>query len=236
MPRPMPPQAPAQGARRLPFPTPPMFLQKVITMRPASARAHRPQSARAGAAAAARPGQASGSARRMAAMGHLACRLLLMLAVATAPLALPAMATPATGGGRVPWSQLSPAQRDVLSPLREKWNQLPPHRQQHLLHRAERWSRLPPARRAQIRERIRQWQRMTPQQRAEARRNMRRYRQLTPRQREELHQAYRRFKALPPAERERLRKRWHQLSPAQRARWLNDQLGLPSGHTGGSGH
>ena len=41
--------------------------------------------------------------------------------------------------GGVEWQQLTPAQQNVLEPMREYWDKLPPGRQQALTRGAERW-------------------------------------------------------------------------------------------------
>ena len=116
-------------------------------------------------------------------------------------LAAPVLQAQNAPSASTPWRNLTPAQRDVLAPLRQEWNGMPPHRQQHLLEKSEQWVTLPPAQREEIRERIEHWQQMSPAERQQARENQRLFRRLPPAQREQLHAAYQRFQQLPPEQR-----------------------------------
>lgn len=123
-----------------------------------------------------------------------------------------------------PWQSLTPAQQELLSPLRGKWNSLPAHRQNHLLEKAARWVKLPPGRREEIRERIARWQRMTPEQRAETRREIARFHRLPPARQQQLRAAFERFQQLPPTRREQLLQQWQSKTPAERRQWVH-QMG-----------
>ena len=88
---------------------------------------------------------------------------------------------------KVEWQQLTPAQRDVLEPMREHWDKLPPGRQQALTRGAERWESMSPEQREEIRQRAERWK------------------SLPPEERERMKERYDRFKSLPPEEQDRLR-------------------------------
>jgi hypothetical protein len=141
-----------------------------------------------------------------------------------------------------PWKSLTPAQQELLSPLRDKWDGMPPHRQNHLLEKTTRWVNLPPRKREEIRERIARWQRMTPAQRAEARHDLNRFHRLPPDRQTQLRAAFERFQNLPPDQRERLLQQWHSKTPAERRQWVHETgaegaVPPPSMRPfGGSGH
>jgi hypothetical protein len=116
----------------------------------------------------------------------------------------------------------TPAQQDVLAPLRDKWDSLPPHRQDHLLQKSAHWVGLPPRQREEVRQRIERWQRMTPAQRAAVRRDMERFHRLPPERQQQLRAAFERFQQLPPPQRERLLREWQSKSPAEQRQWLHD--------------
>lgn len=136
-------------------------------------------------------------------------------------LALPAGVLRAQQATAHPWQSLTPAEQDLLSPLRDKWDHLSPHRQDHMLQRAGHWVTLPPERREQIRERIARWQRMTPEQRARTRRELQRFHRLPPARQAQLRAAFERFQQLPPDQQERLLRQWHSKTPDQRRAWLH---------------
>ena len=73
----------------------------------------------------------------------------LALVVGTAFVAVPALVAADDRDGKqqngVQWQQLTPAQQDVLEPMREYWDKLPPGKQQALTRGAE--LTLPPSRR-----------------------------------------------------------------------------------------
>lgn len=121
-----------------------------------------------------------------------------------------------------PWQSLSPAQRELLAPMRADWDTLPPHKQARMLDKTRHWLTLPPAQQDKIRERIARWHAMTPEQRHLARENMRKFHELPPEQREQLHHAYQQFQQLPPAQREKLLRQWRSQTIEQRQQWLRE--------------
>lgn len=114
-------------------------------------------------------------------------------------------------GVHVPsWNELSPAQQEKLSPLREHWDALPASRRVHALERMERRAR---------------WEAMTPGQREKLRQGARNFRELPTELREKMRASMLAMRDLPDDERRRLRELWHGLSPEQRRAWL--QAGGP---------
>jgi hypothetical protein len=162
-----------------------------------------------------------------------------------APLAATAQDRPPPGGtwptGEQPqvpprpWSQLTPDEKDILSPVAHDWDSFPARKQSHMLEMAQRWKGLPPERRAEIRERIDRWQHMTPEERAEARKNQQKFQDLSPAQRAKLHDAFERFRTLPPAQKQALMEKWRNQTPEQRRQAIdnmgpNDALPPPPPH------
>ncbi len=108
----------------------------------------------------------------------------------------------------LPWSQLDPAQRMLLEPLRSQWDQLPPRRQQRMAAHARRWTQLPPDRRAQIQQRLTHWAQITPEQRRAAWRGEDRFHTMPEADRQRVIDAYQRFKSLSPEQRKALMQRF----------------------------
>ena len=133
-----------------------------------------------------------------------ACALLFALPMAVLaagePVAQPrASLLPA----RPMWTELTPAQRQILAELEPRWNTMPEVRRRTWLKLADRIPRMEPARmepaeRERAQARIREWASLTPEQRHVARENYRlaktlprdaraagweQYQQLTPEQR-----------------------------------------------------
>lgn len=68
------------------------------------------------------------------------------------------------------FSELSPAQQEVLAPLKDRWNTLPKGRRQQLAKNASRFAQLPPAKQEALRQSMRQFKELPPEERAEVRR------------------------------------------------------------------
>ena len=105
------------------------------------------------------------------------------------------------GSGPVTWSQLSPAQRTVLTPLERDWASISPARQQKWAEVANRFPAMPADERSRVQQRIAEWSRLSPQERASTRLNFQEARQISPDERRQQWEAYR---ALPADERRAL--------------------------------
>ena len=123
----------------------------------------------------------------------------------------------------VPWSSLSPQQRQLLGPLQGRWDSLPPGRQRALARGADRWISMTPEQRAAARARLRTWQRLNQPQRAFIRRRFQQFENLSPDQQRSIQQYFHEFSSLPPAQREQLRQRWLNATPQERAQMLQRQ-------------
>jgi hypothetical protein len=108
-------------------------------------------------------------------------------------------ALPATGP--IAWTNLSPAQRSLLTPLESDWRTISPAQQQKWAEVANRFPALPPEERGRLQQRLADWSRLTPQERAAARMNFQEARQLSPQERQQQWQSY---NALPADQRRAL--------------------------------
>ncbi len=95
------------------------------------------------------------------------------------------------------WAQLTPQQREILSPLAGEWDKLDAERKKKWLGVAKRFPKFTPIGKKRVKTRMRKWAELTPAQREEARRR------------------YQLLRSLPPAEREALRKRWKEREAQQ---------------------
>ncbi len=147
------------------------------------------------------------------------------------PASMPvAQAAPPRQGKTMPplaWSNLDPAQQQLLAPVQGQWARLKPARQHRLAEHAAQWANLPPARQKIISDRLSRWAQMTPEQRRQLRENARAFHKLSPEEREKVRAASEHFRSLPPAQRQALRERWRRMSPAQRMQWANQHSNQP---------
>lgn len=137
----------------------------------------------------------SASAARLARQFRAALLLGWMAAAGVA------LAQGQSGSGPIAWGQLSPAQRNVLTPLERDWSSISPARQQKWAELATRFPSMPADERGRVQQRIAEWSRLSPQERASARLNFQEARQISPDERRQQWDAYR---ALPADERRAL--------------------------------
>ena len=97
------------------------------------------------------------------------------------------------------WSELKPAQHEVLAPLEPQWNALPATKKRSWLKLADQVPRMKPPEREKALARIREWAELTPEQRRLARNN------------------YRLAKGLDKDEREASWEQYSSMTPEQRA-------------------
>ena len=130
-------------------------------------------------------------------------RLLLPLAVATC-VASATVAWAASPKDAAAWAQLTPAQKQALSPLQRDWAQIDAPRRAKWLEVAARFPTLPADERARLQERMTDWARMTPSERTRARMQFQEAKQVSPDDRQAKWQAY---QALTETERQALTQR-----------------------------
>ena len=103
------------------------------------------------------------------------------------------------------WSQLSPADQQVLAPLGQEWNHLPGIQRKRLLGVAKHYPGMTPKEQQRVQLRIKDWAKLTPAQRNLARKKYQKMKQLPPEKRQELKQKWAKShkgqsqKAIPPA-------------------------------------
>lgn len=136
------------------------------------------------------------------ALRRLLPALALVLGVTLAPCAATAAGAVSGGPG---WNQLTPAQREVLKPLREDWDGLDAPRKQKWLELATRYPKLAPTEQQRMQERMADWARLTPNQRGQVRQNFQEAKQRA--DRDERRARWEAYQALPEEERKALASR-----------------------------
>ncbi len=106
-----------------------------------------------------------------------------------------------TSVGGAAWSELTPAQRQALSPLERDWNSIPADRKTKWLDIASRFPKMPRDEQMRLQGRMTEWARLSPAERGRARLSFQEAKQLTPQQRQARWEAY---QALPDTERKAL--------------------------------
>jgi Protein of unknown function (DUF3106) len=134
------------------------------------------------------------------------------LSLWAAGLAL-ALAGAAWGAGQgTNWASLTPAQRQVLSPLQRDWSSIDANQREKWVEVAARFPTMPAEERQRLQARMAEWVSMTPAQRATARLQFQEVKRLPAEERQERWKAY---QALSPEERGQLAQR---AKPAARSR------------------
>jgi hypothetical protein len=90
------------------------------------------------------------------------------------------------------WSELKPAQQQVLAPLKEQWVELDTTRRQKWVKVADSYPKMKPDEQMRLQERMREWAKLTTEQRRAAR------------------EKYLALKKMPPAKREEVKMQWKQ--------------------------
>ena len=101
------------------------------------------------------------------------------------------------------WSELTPAQRQVLQPLQPRWNDIDALRKQKWIDIAARYPKMTPEQQARTTSRMAEWAAMTPAQRNAARLQFEQVKQVPAPERQARWDAY---KSLPPEQRDALTK------------------------------
>lgn len=117
----------------------------------------------------------------------------------------------AARGHGADWAALSPAQQDVLRPLRNEWAQLDTERRAKWVAVADRFPKLPASEQSRVQARMIEWTRMSPSERGQVRQNFTEAQRAAPRDRKAQWEAY---NALP----------------AEKRRELAARGGSPAGH------
>jgi hypothetical protein len=102
------------------------------------------------------------------------------------------------------WSELSPADREILAPLAPEWNQWDSQRKQKWLGIAKRYPGLNPTEQQRVQQQMHAWAQLTPAERQVAREQYKSMKQLPPERREEVRQKWQEYQQLPPEKRREL--------------------------------
>ena len=112
----------------------------------------------------------------------------VIAAVPVQSKATTAQAKPATPD----WSELTPAQRNVLAPLKDHWTALDTPRRAKWVKVANNYPKMKPEQQQRLQAQMKDWAELTPEQRRVAR------------------EKYKTIKKLPPAQREQVKAQWQQ--------------------------
>jgi hypothetical protein len=99
---------------------------------------------------------------------------------------------PQSKAAKPDWSELKPAQQQVLSPLKEHWADLDTTRRQKWVKVSNAYPKMKPEEQQRLQERMRDWVKLSTEQRRAAR------------------EKYLALKKLPPAKREEVKLQWQQ--------------------------
>lgn len=103
------------------------------------------------------------------------------------------------------WQELTPVQKQFLTPIRGEWNALDDARRFKWIGIADQYPKMTPDEQARISARLQAWVKLTPEQRKKARETYKRLSQLPGDQRPALAEKWGQYLALPPEEKARLR-------------------------------
>lgn len=100
------------------------------------------------------------------------------------------------------WSELSPAQQQVLAPLAAEWDQLDTARRKKWVAIADRYPTMKPRAQENLHKRMQEWVKLTPEQRKAARENYQKLRNLPPDKRQEVRTKWQQYQEslTPPVE------------------------------------
>jgi hypothetical protein len=94
---------------------------------------------------------------------------------------------------RPAWSELTPAQRDVLAPLAPEWEQMDTIRRKKWVAIADRYPKMKPPEQQRLQKRMRDWAALTPQERNAAREKYQKLKQMKPDERKEVRTEWERY-------------------------------------------
>ena len=103
------------------------------------------------------------------------------------------------------WSELSPAQQQILYPLSADWDNMEAARKRKWLGIAKRYPAMKPAEQTNVQRRMQDWAQLTPQQRETARERYKKLEKLPPEKKSSLQEKWEQYQQLPEEERQQLR-------------------------------
>ena len=99
---------------------------------------------------------------------------------------------------RPQWAELTPAQQEVLAPLKRDWEELDTTRRKKWIAIADRYPTMKPASQKRLQKRMHEWAQLTPAERQEARERYKRLRKLSRERRKEIKEKWDESQAAPP--------------------------------------
>jgi hypothetical protein len=87
---------------------------------------------------------------------------------------------------KMPWTTLTPMQKEALAPIAQQWDTLPDKQQKRLLATTKRYPKLSPNEKQLFLTRLTDWSKLTPEQRDRAREKYKAFSKLAPEKREEV--------------------------------------------------
>ena len=99
------------------------------------------------------------------------------------------------------WTELTPAQQQVLAPLQSDWEQLDSTRRKKWVAIANRYPTMKPAEQQRLQKRMQEWAQLTPEERRAARERYQSLKKLPPQQRREVREKWQEYQqsVAPPA-------------------------------------
>ena len=139
----------------------------------------------------------------------MARAFVAILAAITLSFALPVAAGAAT---RAPleqpkWSQLTPQQQQILTPLAKDWDGFGDPRRKKWLDIASRYPVMTPEQQQRVQTQMKPWASLTPEERRVARANFKKKNWETPEQREARRKKWEEYQALPESEKKKFREK-----------------------------
>ena len=125
----------------------------------------------------------------------------LLVLIAALCIAFSAAAQTKTDAKKAPrpaWSELTPAQQQVLAPLQADWEQLDTTRRKKWMAIADRYPTMKPAQQQRLQKRMQEWAQLTPEERRAARERYQTLKKLPPERRREVKEKWEERRSAPP--------------------------------------
>jgi hypothetical protein len=119
-------------------------------------------------------------------------------------IVLPVAAAQSQSSKKAPrpaWSELTPAQKQVLAPLQGEWDSFDTRRRKKWIAIADRYPKMKPAAQQRLQKRMTDWVKLTPAQRQQAREKYQQMRKLSAARRQQLQEQWQEYQQslAPPA-------------------------------------
>jgi hypothetical protein len=124
--------------------------------------------------------------------------LIASLCIALSAAAAQTKTEPKKAAPRPAWSELTPAQQQVLAPLQADWDQLDTTRRKKWVAIADRYPTMKPAQQQRLQKRMQEWAQLTPEERRAARERYQTLKKLPPEQRREVREKWEERQSLTP--------------------------------------